>query len=277
LSIACRIAIDRQPPMRELGQQLRTEANCWTRSGRRPSANLILLAAELDRQASTNPAEGKVEQLTSELIALSINERNPSPPAPRHESELAAHAQGFKRAAGDEMRRATVMFALAGAASLSAIGASFYASTIPPFSDTNTPWRLIFPGSIALVSLAAAVILLVAGKNSHRRSTRNDATGSALAALESYLAPLPEPAQYLIRATMTTNLLQVSGTDADLLMLNSWPSPSDLMTTIYGYAESSESGGSADADRQGQAAPTSLNEPAPDPGEDEDHPSPATA
>ena len=125
------------------------------------------------------------------------------------------------------------MFALAGAASLSAIGASFYASTIPPFSDTNTPWRLIFPGSIALVSLAAAVILLVAGKNSHRRSTRNDATGSALAALESYLAPLPEPAQYLIRATMTTNLLQVSGTDADLLMLKSWPSPSDLMTTIY--------------------------------------------
>lgn len=148
-----------------------------------------------------------------------------------HAESLAAVANAYRRDAADE--RAAARRAKLAGGFLAAIGLAA-AALVGVGVSAEDLWVAAAGRLIAVVGLFVAAALMFRSATAHERASREYVRlERGMAAIEPYLAPLPEAARHFIRATLTQSLFPLLPEDDDPLRQPQWPSPRELLWASY--------------------------------------------
>lgn len=144
---------------------------------------------------------------------------------------LAAVARAYQRDAADE-RDAARTARLAGGA---IVGVGLVAAAFVGVGISGDGAGLAGSGRlIAVAGLFVVAALMFRSAASHERASREYVRlERGMAAIEPYLAPLPEAARHFLRATLTQSLFPLLPEDDDPLRQPQWPTSRDLLWASY--------------------------------------------
>lgn len=224
-------------------QQLESEALRW--EGTHASADVIAtsIGSALRAKQQLQSGSGGADRIIADLIRMTDNHVGA-------EGDLIAEgsptevAKLHLRDAHSDRRTARFYAVGAGLASIVAASGAIWGVILAnrsPQDEAN--WALLFPVLIAVGALLALVMMLRGTRQAMVAAREQTRIARAIVGLPSYLEPLPEPAQYFMRAKLAPVIFPRLIDDDDPTRNIQWPSDQEILRTISGYADDEDDDG----------------------------------
>ncbi len=205
---------------------------------RRAFRTTKILSSLLDTRT---PDEGKLNSARNHLLdelLRDTRERRPEVSAGSATHSCDDLSIAYATDAAKELRSARTAAFSAGVSLLLSIAVAFWASRLANDAPAGRTLEvLLFP---ALVSISITILIVFLLRQIHlgqRNAREYRRLSRGLSGLSGYLESLPEPARFLIRATLTPSLFPRLLDDDDPMRQVAWPSERTVLTAIYGYGE----------------------------------------